>query len=234
MNLLTAVAASGGWTPKNSVFWYDPSLLNLADQARVDGLTDLTGNGHALTKASDATRPYYETAEVNGLGVLRFVYSAITRLIWSVQIVQSQPFAYHIVMSNTRNVAEAEYLMGQNHSDAIRKNSAGTLTLSSDTDIVSITANTGLTFSPAIFTFVANGANSAIRMNGSVIASGDIGSSDFTFDILGNGRSLGATDGWTGIVGEQFLREGAANVTVNAIQIAEQYLHKRTNIALAA
>lgn len=52
--------------------WFDAPSLALADAAAVSSFTDASGNGRHATQATGSKQPTYQTAEQNGLAVVRF------------------------------------------------------------------------------------------------------------------------------------------------------------------
>jgi hypothetical protein len=223
------VAASAVWTPKiyNPVWWSDPSLLGLADGARIDSLLDLSGNANHRVKVTDATRPYYEAAEQNGLGAGRLSQATSTRLLWSTPVVQAQPFTYFIVISNTGiSAVNAEYLTGTLGTSYIRQHTA-TYSIEMGAGSILSAAETQ-TFGFKVYGFIANGANSEIWCNGTQVATGDIGAGSFTFSMFGN-RSDDGTKGWDGMWGDDFLV--ASVLSTAQMQRASAKLKQKWGIA---
>jgi len=54
------------------VIWWDASTLNLSDGATVAQIDDLSGFGNHAVQATEASKPTFETGEINGLPILRF------------------------------------------------------------------------------------------------------------------------------------------------------------------
>jgi hypothetical protein len=229
--MLIAALSGGYWKPKrlaNLLFWSDASLINQSDGSRIESWLDLSGNGNHRIKATDPTRPYFETAELNGLGVIRLSQADQTRLAFTSPFTQNT-FTYFIVMSNTGTSAtNTEYILGNSAAGNINQNQASYELQVRAGSTLSVSETQ--TFGFKIFCFIGNGASSAIRVNGSEEASGNIGSDSFTWNIWGNNVST-FTLGWDGMVAEDFLVGSV--LSASDIHRAEQYLANKWGITLS-
>jgi len=201
---------------------YDVRVLSLSNNDSVTTWADETGNGHDLTAG---TAPTYIADGIDGNPVVRF--GGVDEFLDVAFSTISQPYSVFILFqfqsfdSNDLNFVTGPETGsgGLNFTSDMTGND--TYTINSGSSIRGGTVDTN----PSIFSNILDGASSAMRKNGSQIASGDAGG-----------------DGMQGLsVGDN--GSGAENAEIDVVEIlvypqdksgiqsdVEEYLDRDTNI----
>lgn len=189
----TAMQTRGGaaaWTPASIAglkLWLDASqITGLNDGDAVATWSDLSGNGNSVAQGTASKRPTYQTAEINGLPVVR-TDGVDDLLFCTSSIVAAQPLTLFVVCRENANsyylldggpsgsdrVALADFLRGGNFGMF-----AGTATVeAAQTKPIPLT----------LWRVLANGASSSLFKNSVSFVTGNPGT-----QALSAGITLGA------------------------------------------
>lgn len=199
-----------------------------ADGDLVGGWLDQSGNGHHVTQANAAKKPDLRLAAQNSLPVLRFETS-VKNLLSSVWTATAQPDHIFCVAKASTTTAQRHAVDGR---DFTHRRILGHIPSGGDKWWAFCGA--GITGSIDdsdwhIFTLLANGASSVLRVDGADDVTGNAGANGL------NGISIGshydqASNPWIGDVSEVLVyTPSLANKDRNAV---ESYLAAKWGIAL--
>lgn len=226
-------AISGGalWSPIQipTVFWYDPSdaATITTSGSTVTQVTDKSGNSHTLTVTTvGKIGPTIGTRKLNGLNVFEYALQDPNN-----QVLENNSFTYNQV-ANPLNIAmifrtDVETIATQDFffsgtEDAVNRLAIRKTQLNSvqmlGTGTAIVTAN-GVAPDNQDFILVTkfNSTTSQLRLNGSLLVSGNIGTTNFS------SINLGASEGESSSI-EGYIAEVVSFSDNSQQQIVEGYL----------
>jgi len=225
-------AISGGalWTPQQipTVFWYDPSdsATITTSGLTVTQVTDKSGNSHTLTVTTvGKIGPTIGTRKLNGLNVFEYALPDPNN-----QVLENNSFTYNqsatplniamIFRTDVETVATQDFFFSGTENTgvrlAIRKTTLDALQMLGTSTIG--TAN-GTVPDNLDFILVTkwNAANSQLRLNGTLLNSGNIGTTSFS------SINLGANEAESSSI-EGYLAEVVAFADNSQQTVVEGYL----------
>ena len=195
-------AISGGalWTPQQipTVFWYDPSdaATITTSGTTVTQVIDKSGNGWTLSvTTAGKTGPTIGTRQLNGLNVFEYALTIPNN-----QILENNSFTYAqattpiniamIVRCDDEAVLDQDFLFSGTESSSPRifmRRTTGNQLQLSNTSSIETPVGSGAENQDLLVIGQVNSSNSAIRLNGTQLASGNIGTNSFvSLNIGGN------------------------------------------------
>lgn len=208
-------AISGGalWTPKQmpTVFWYDPSdsATITTSGTTVTQALDKSGNGYTLSvTTAGKTGPTIGTRTLNGLNVFEYALTIPNN-----QILENDSFAYDqattplniamIVFCDDESVLDQDFLFSGTEVSSpriyMRRTTDSRLQIQGTSGIVT-SANSAPEGQNLLIIAQVNATNSAIRLDGTQLVSGNIGTTPFS--SLNIGGNFGEDQGVEGYIAE--------------------------------
>jgi len=202
-----------GWSPADiaTVFWYDPSDASTitTSGSTVTQVTDKSGNGYTLSvTTAGKIGPTIGTRALNGLNVFEYALTIPNN-----QILENNSFSYNqattpiniamIVRCDDEAILDQDFLFSGTESSSprifMRRTTDDRLQLSNTSSIVT-TSGSALENQNLLVIAKVNSANSAIRLNGTQLVSGNIGTDSFS--SLNIGGNFGEDQGVEGYIAE--------------------------------
>lgn len=199
-----------GWSPADitTVFWYDPSDASTitTSGSSVTQASDKSGNGYTLSViTANKTGPTIGTRTLNGLNVFEFAATIPNN-----QILENNSFAYAqattpiniamIIRCDDEAVLDQDFLFSGTESSSPRifmRRTTGNQLQISNTSGIETPAGSATEGQDLLVIGQVNSSNSAIRLNGTQLASGNIGTDSFTsLNIGGNFGEDQAVEGY--------------------------------------
>lgn len=224
-------AVSAAFDPRNISglrLWLDAAdaASVTLNGSTVSAINDKSGNGRHATQATAISQPTFTANGLNSRSVLSFI--GTQRMTGSLTGL-SQPFAKFVVArandtGANKNVFSFTATVN-NNSTSLYFSPTEAPSIYSGSIISSATPVTSTVVLSAIF----NGASSQLYANGSLVASGNPGSSTYTGDY-NLGAFSGGFDPMQGIIAEVLVYDGTAASTRQQI---ERYLGAKWGITVA-
>jgi len=219
INLLTTVLSRGASFSPEQVsgltMWCEASELSLNDGDAVQTFTDLSGNNHSPTQAVLAKRPTYKTNIINGHAALLFDgltdgNGDVLRVGFTRALPQTVFAVFQVVTPADTKIIFSGYDNPGRLSAYLYSTGGSGLRISSGVDLEYPAAGTDTW---QIWVFEYNGASSNIYKAGSVVKSGNAGTS------VENGITIGASP--------YFERFGTNAGTCINMYLASQLIYDR-------
>ena len=218
------------WTPSNisTVFWYDPSdtVTITTSGSTVTQVADKSGNGYTLSiTTAGKLGPTIGTRTLNGLNVFEYAPIDLNN-----QVLENNTFTYNqsavplciaiIVRCDNEGLVDQDFIFSGTETTspriALRRTTVDTLEILSNSVI-----GTPFGSAPEDKTMLIiakfNSTNSTIRLDGTQLASGNIGTNAFS------SMNVGASEGETQSV-EGFIAEVVSFADTTKQEIVEGYL----------
>lgn len=164
------------------VYWaYEADRLSGTDDSAVASWSDMSAAGRTLSQATSTSQPTLQTAELNGLQVVRFDGAdSLTGSGWTL----NQPFTVFFVVKSALVDATPRNIISQASGPTvlIRKHSNNFLQAFAGTVLADDVMTTSWAMGFAIF----NGATSSVALNGATVTTGNAGTSAMTGLTMGS------------------------------------------------
>ena len=230
--------ASSAWTPTDlgaSLYaWFDASdaATITASGGRVSQWKDKSGAARHVAQDTGSQQPYTGARSQNGLNALDFrqISNDSYNSLRNGSVTLPQPFTIALVAAyDAWPSASAGIILATRSAGGYAPYSSGAalaLRINSGTALISST-NPGT--APAVLVSIHNGASSAIRRNGSSIASGNAGTSAGEVVLIGTALSTsGGGYGFDGALGEIVITSGV--LSCGDLTSLESYLATKWGI----
>jgi hypothetical protein len=229
-----AFAASALWTPADitTAFWLDASdnatvfsdagtTQAIAGTSTVQQWNDKSGNGRNVSQATSGNRPSYLSANINGKNVVNCGSSSSMQSTATHNIGTTSVGAA-VIKPNSLSAPNRDYITGgtSNSNNHILYQNAGASQLELYSGAVVNGGNVLVAGTSSIIVGRTNGLSSSVRHNGTLLATGDGGSQNWTVNInIGISSGSSYTDS---IYAEVVILAGASDVST--IEKLEGYL----------
>ena len=220
-----------GWNPSEipTVFWYDPSDASTitTSGSTVTQVTDKSGNGYTLSvTTAGKTGPTIGTRTLNGLNIFEYAPTIPNN-----QILENNSFSYNqattplnimmIVRCDNEAISDQDFLLSGTESTttriAVRRTSDDRMQIFSGTSSIQTSSGSANEGVDLLVNSRVNSTTSQIRIDGTTLASGDVGTISFSsLNIGGNENEDQGVEG--------YIAETVAFADNSKTEIMEGYL----------